>query len=796
MRRISVLLGIAVLLIAGFVGITLKRGFEQGRKARVRPTPAVRVGDNLTASSWTWSKDDPDTNKPVSRLVAQSIRATQDPSTIELINMKLRLFDKGAKTYTFVKGDAALYDERSGVLKSAGPVHITMHVPAEDDAENKDVAAKHVRVDTTGVTYETKTGKATTDQPATFTFPDGSGKAVGADYDPNTRALHMHSQVSMDWVGKGPAQNKLHVDTTDLVYKEAEGKVYMMPDAKLTRMNTTIDAMNVVVQLQDGRVHQIDGDHADGEDRRDDRRTGYSADKMTALFNENGTLVNIVGNGNAKVASSQPGTATTLTGNHADLRFAVEPAKPTGVGKKAKSEGEDSVLHLVMADGNAVAESAPVKGAPGAKESVQTVLLADTRILRSEHIELEMQPGGKDVKEIRTIDKAQVEFKPNRPGVPHRVVDSSRVRVFYGQGSYVEAFQAWNAQTRTDKVALVASDGPAKPPAPAFTWSDELLAKFLPQSNQVASIQQIGNFRYQEGVRKASAAQAFLDQMKNCMTLSDSARVSDDAGSTVADKIVMDQGTGDMDAQGHVVSTRDPDKNQKPGTSMLDDTEPMQAKADRMQTHDKNKQVHYQGKTVIWQGANRILSDVLDIDRDEGTLHAKGNVVSELVDKADSKPDKPGLKKVAATTKEAPAPIFTSVYAPELLYNDDDRIAHYTGGVKMIRQKMTVTAQELTAYLTPKQEGSDDSSLDHTVATGGVTVFREISEGRTRTGTGERCEYFTKDEKVVLTGGFPRMLDSYKGITQGDRLTYFSEDDHLLVDGAGKKPVYTEMKKK
>lgn len=796
MRRISLLLGAAVILLAAFVGTTLKRGLDARRKARAVPAPVVRPGDDLSASSWTWNKDDPETNKPISRMLAKSIRATHDPSTFELVDMRLRLFDKGAITYTYVKSNVALFDERSGVLKSAGPVQIVMHVPAAQDADRQEIVAKHVRVDTTGVTYETKTGKATTDKLATFTFPDGGGEAVGADYDPNTKALHLHSQVSLDWIGKGTAADKLHVDTTDLVYKEAEGKVYMMPDAKLTRRNTVIDATNVVVQLQDGRLHQIDGDHAAGTDARDDRRTGYSADKMTALFNENGTLINIVGNGNAKVTSSQPDSTTTLTGNRADLRFSAVITKPAA-GESESDGEEESILHLVMADGNAVAESAPV-----VKPQEKAALLADTRILRSEHIELEMQTGGKDLKEIRTSGQAQLEFKPNRLGVPHRVVDASRLRVFYGAGSYVDTFQAWNAQTRTDKVAVVASEKPVKPPQPALTWSDRLIAKFIPQTNQVASIQQTGNFRYQEGARKASAAEAFLDQTRNRMTLSEAAHISDDAGSTVADRILMEQSSGDMEAQGHVVSTRDPDKSQKPGTSMLDDTEPMQAKAERMITRDKNKRVHYEGKAIVWQGANRILSDSLDIDRDEQTLHAKGNVVSELLDKK-SKPDANRAEEKKALTNSGGnkedlgegQPVFTSVYAPELVYRDDERIAHYTGGVKMIRQKMTVTARELTAYLTPKQEGSDDSSLDHAVAEGGVTVFRVIADNRTRTGTGERCEYFTKDERVVLTGGSPRMRDSYKGVTEGERLTYFSEDDHLVVDG-GKKPVYTEMKKK
>lgn len=789
MRRFSVLIGIAVVAIAIFVGYTFKRGLERRRNAKEVPTPKVRLGDDLSAAAWSWNKDDPQTNKPISRLVAQSIRATHDPSTFELTDMKLRLFDKNADTYTFVRGDKALYDERSGVLKSGGPVTILMHIPANDNAEDAAVAKKHVRVDTTGVTYETKTGKATTDQPAKFVFPDGGGHAVGADYDPNTKALHLHSKVSLDWVGQGPEANKLHVETSDLVYKEADGKVYMKPSAKLTRLHTTIEAANVVVQLEDGRLHQIDGDNAVGADIRDDRKTGYSANKMTALFNENGTLINMVGNGNAKVSSSQPETETTLTGNHADLRFATQmEAGATG-------EKEDSVLHLVLADGNAVAESKPV-----IRPQQASLNLPDTRLLRSEHIELEMQPDGKDVKEIRTPDKSQLEFKPNRPGFPRRVVDASRLRVLYGPNSYVDAFRAWNVQTRTDKVAVPSIDGPpAKPPSPALTWSDELVAKFQTQSNQVASIEQTGNFRYQEGLRKAAAGRATLNQISNEMTLQQGARMSDDMGSTVADKIDMNQATGDMSATGHVVSTREPDKNQKPGTSMLDSAEAMQAKADKMETRERNSQVHYQGHVVMWQGANRILCDSLDIDRDEKTLHATGNVVSELLDnkKHDEQTTTKDVKVVPVKAEPVTesAPIFTTVYAPDLVYNDETRVAHYTGGVKMIRQQMTVTAKELTAFLTPRQESSDDSSLDHALAEGNVTVFRTLGGNRTRTGTGERCEYFTKDDKVVLTGGSPKVVDSFKGVTEGNKLTYFNNEDYLLVDG-GKKPVFTEMKKK
>ena len=361
---------------------------------------------------------------------------------------------------------------------------------------------------------------------------------------------------------------------------------------------------------------------------------------------------------------------------------------------------------------------------------------------------------------------------------------------------------------RTDKptsnvrAAVNQNKKPNGPPPPAFTWSDELVAKFTPNTNQVATVQQNGHFRYEEGVRKAWADKAFVDQTINKMTLNGSAKVLDDTGSATADTIVMNQANGDMDANGHVVSTHEPDKNQKPGTSMLDESKTMQAQADQMQTRGNNTEVHYQGHVVMWQGANRISADKIDIDRDEQSLRASGNVISELVDnKSDSSKSSTATGTVVsnstATAGATEPPIFTTVRAPNLNYHDDTRIAVYTGGVTLTRQKMTVVSDQLKAFLTPKtQDNSDQSSLDHAIASGKVTVTDILPGNRTRTGNGERCEYYTKDDKVVLNGGDPQVQDSYKGLTKGSEITYFSDDDHLIVAGEKKQLAYTRMKKK
>ena len=790
MRRISVLLAFAVVALSAVVGYTYHLRLEKAKNSRIIPTPQIKNGlEGVAPQGWHWQKDDPQTNKPIVIGEATSAQATHDPSTYEIRGLALRLYHKDATTYTYVKSDKAFFDEGSGLLKTDGPVSIVMNVPSGKNAEDKTEAGKLVRVETSGVTYETKTGKAGSDKLASFVFPQGDGKAVGIDYDPNTHLLHLKSQVSLDWIGKGPAERKMHIETADLIYNEAEGKIYLSPWSRLQRQATTIQGGNSTVTLQDGRLHLIDSDHPVGTDVREDRHTDYSAEKMTALFDDDGNLVQVIAEKNARVVSSQPGSRTTLTGDRADLRFAVDTKQENG-----KPESTSN-LHLVLADGHAIAESTPLPE-PG-------VQLAETRVLRSEHIELEMKPGGQDVQEIRTSSQAQLEFKPNRPDQSHRIVDASHLRVLYGQGSYVDTFLAWNVATHTDKPAAEvknASAKDAKAPAPALTWSDEMKAKFIANTNHVDTVEQTGNFRYEEGTRKAWAKKAFLEQAINRITLIDGARVADDTGSALGDKIVMNQTSGNMDAIGHVVSTHQPDPNQKPGTSMLDEKQPMQAKADQMQTREDNTKVYYQGHVVMWQGANRISANAIDIDRDSQSLHAIGDVVSELVDNkssGNSQGENAASADKQTKTDAAAPPIFTVVRAPDLYYRDDTRVALYSGGVKLIREKMTLTSKEIQAFLNPKDEKNENnSSLNHAYANGNVIIFEAVAHNRTRTGTAEHCEYYTKEDKVVLNGGAPQMVDSYKGITKGHQLTYFSSDDRLIVEGEKKQLAYTQMRKK
>ena len=272
-----------------------------------------------------------------------------------------------------------------------------------------------------------------------------------------------------------------------------------------------------------------------------------------------------------------------------------------------------------------------------------------------------------------------------------------------------------------------------------------------------------------------------MEQAENLVHLDGKANMWDPTGATTADRITMDQKTGDMVAEGNVTSTRQPEAKPKPG-SMLEPGEPTQATAAKMITRDKRDKVLYEGKAVMWQASNRIEADRIDIDRKKQTLDAQGSVFSRFLDKAKDDKAKP----------KATAPIFTEVRAATMTYSDVDKVAIYKQNVVLDRPDMNVKSNELRAWFNKTEK---ETQLDHALAEGAVRILQS-GKGRTRTSTGETALYETGIEKVTLEGGDPTHVDSLKGTTKGRKLTWYSNDDRLLVDGEVSKPASTIIKRK
>jgi lipopolysaccharide export system protein LptA len=512
-----------------------------------------------------------------------------------------------------------------------------------------------------------------------------------------------------------------------------------------------VDGEEIVVKMQDRVIRQVTALHAHGRDDYPNRKLVYAADELTMEFDESGVARKIDGNRNATLTSTTEASETTVTAGHVDLNF--------------EADGKDAVLTQVAANGNAVVTSKPLP-APGRQ-------LSETHVLRSETLDMKMRPGGREMESVTTKAPGKFEFLPNQPTQHHRILDGRDFVINYGAANRIENFRATNVKTLTDpNVEERKRNRPQ-----SSTTSRDLEARFDPKTSKMSVMQQSGNFAYEEGDRHARAAKANMDADQNVILLDTGARMWDATGSTTADHIRLDQRTGDFTAEGNVNSSRLPDKDQKKNSELLSGDDPLQATARKMDSRNRNRRIHYEGAVNMWQAANRIQADTVDLDREKRTLLADGHVITNLWEEP-----KDEAKKKTSTA------VLTEVHAAHMVYTEENRLANYSGGVQLTRPGLQVKGRELRAFLA---ESGADSRLDKAFAEGAVEIF-STAKDRTRTGTGDQAEYFTADQKVILHGSWVKMVEKLfakpqPNTTEGKELTYFADDDRLLVTGGPEK---------
>ncbi|HBY61656.1 MAG TPA: LPS export ABC transporter periplasmic protein LptC [Solibacterales bacterium] len=722
-------------------------------RARWREEAPARPGalpENIAASAlsgWSWSKTIGGSASVEVR--AQRFKQVQDPPRFDLEDVELRIYDARKEQFDLVKSAHAEFRLGDSTMFSDGPVEIVKGLPADGSP-----ARRKVIIRSSGMTFNSQTATVDTDRETTFEFDHGDGKATGATYDSKISELRLKKDVQVNWRTSNPAAKPMIIEAGELIYKERDSHILLYPWSRFRRGALTVDAANSLVNLKDGLVDSVEAKDARGVDKLPTREVAFGAKDLRMNFDDAGQVKEINGENEARLVSAAAAADTTVTARRIDLLF-----------ERGK---EESTLRNAWARDSAVIENKP-KPAPNRPT-------AETRILRSESIEMFLRPGGEEIDKVITHSPGEVEFLPNRPGQRRRVMNGERITVAYGKENRVESFHASKVATRTE---------PAKKgDPPSLTFSHDLAAAFDQQTGDLAQLEQWGDFRYEEGPRHAKSERAVMEPAKDLITLTGGgSRVWDDTGSVTAERIEMKQSNGDFAATGKVSSVRAPEK--KSGQGMLSGDEPLQARAARMVSTGENKFLRYEGQSVLWQGANRIEAERIDIDRKAQQLIAAGNVVSQFSDKPD--PKRPNA-----------APAFTVIRASRMVYTDADRLAHYTGGVTLARPALDVSGEQMRAWLAPADPQKKDAgggNVEKIFTDGGVVIVRRTQDRQFR-GTAEHSEYYVAEEKAILSGGNPLLVDSLKGQTRGSVLTWYARDDRLLVDNTGSGPAVSRIRTK
>ena len=251
MRGMRWLLLVAIAAILG--GVVYQYRAQRRLLAGNAPAAPAPLSTGLSASAEHWHYRDTDlkSGRVRSDIDAESFQQVKDASRVELKNVTMKVYGKDGKTYDLVKSAAASFNTAEKSLYSQGDVEITLNLPAEGLPAKQPTVIK-----TSGLTCDSNTGRVDTDQPSSFIFEKGDGKATGAIYDPANHELLMKRDVEVHWNPPGQNAKPMKIASATLAYHETTSEIWLKPWGRMTRESMIVEGSDVVVKLQEiGRAH-------------------------------------------------------------------------------------------------------------------------------------------------------------------------------------------------------------------------------------------------------------------------------------------------------------------------------------------------------------------------------------------------------------------------------------------------------------------------------------------------------------------------------------------------------------
>jgi LPS export ABC transporter protein LptC len=670
------------------------------------------------------------------------------------------------------------YEPKSGDVHCAGKVEID--IQGANPASGKQ-ADKQLQVTTSNLSFNRDTGEASTPEKVEFQSPQGHGTAMGVSYSSQTTVVRLEHSVSIEMIpadgdadkaggqssdGKGDLMTGVPVTATgsSLELRRNERRVVLNGPAVMKQGARELSAEKISMEL-DSTMH---AQHliAEGHPVVKSTENGVmnvAAEKFEGFLSPAGWMQRIVAAGN--VSGSRAAKTGTDHFTAARVEIAMQP--------------ERNLIREMTVSGGVTLDSR--------QEGTSRSLKTDALLVK---FGAGAQPDQQKIQSAETLAPSTIETKTPEEATQLR---AKKFVTQFGPSGRLERLLGHSAV----EVRREIGKG-----APQLSSSAELVATFG-ANGEWDTLDQSGNVRFQQADKHASAERANIVRTTDLIALEGSPVVSDATSRTSADSVTINQKSGAISATGNVVSTYL--AAGQPGAMSLGPG-PAHISADALSGSTTSGHVMYTGRAKLWQGDSVLDANQIEVWREDKKLLATGNVVAVFPQSASSPiggefglpSTKPAGKSMRATggsgsnsAASKAVPTVWVIHAPSLTYWDDQSKAHLEGGVTATSQQGELTSRILDAYLGPAPgakaqsnsppigaaTGSGNRQLTRIVALGAVVVRQGD-----RRGTSQEAVYTVPDQKFVLSGGEPTIIDANSDTTTGDSLTFFVANDTILID--------------
>ena len=744
----------ALLLALGTGAIYLRRQWV-AHVERTKAPPPLTEDKERQSIGLTVSKNEGDRTVFTVQASKSTDLKGQDISLLE--EVKVTVFGKLGDRHDVIHTHSCRYAKSNGGIECSGDVQFDLESAADAARTQGDRAAKPnlIHVETSGVTFNAKSGRADTTQPVQFTMPNGNGEGVGATYLSEDGVLRLEKdvRVTLRETGALAVGKKQNAPPSDVVLRgtsmemgKQARKVVLAGPATATTATQQLSSGQMTVLLDDenraqtliaepGSLNQTPVVVSHGGKGPTGEGT-LRADLMTADLAPEGWVRSIEVQGNVQ-GKSESGDMQADTG-HVEMWPRVNQAKLMTLHGNVHMDQRDPKTQTARKLVTNVLQMNFAGGKPGEPNPMQHAETLDRGVM-----------------EWSDTPTSQSKLSADKLAVDFAAAGKAKDLVATGNVQTERHLEGRPVQTTT------ATNGDAQLDA-GGAWTQMTLH---------------GNVHLKEGARSADAQKAVFARVAQTTVLTGEAVARDESSETKANKITFNQDSGGIEAEGSVRST---DLGTKQGTIQFSSS-PSNVIADHMVGNSKNGRALYTGHARLWQGPSVLEADSIELLRDTRILNANGNVRA-VFPKQDSDA-KPADNKVASdkTGNKAKEVAVWHISSGTLKYWDLENRAHLEKNVVVQSADERMKGPVLDLYFTRVPDGKEGSAgtskISRAVGTGGV----EVVQGDKR-GTAERGVYTADDDRFVLSGGTPTLYDEDGGMTTGRELTFNIADDTIIVD--------------
>jgi len=725
-----------------------------------------------------------------------------------LHDVKIELYGADGNRVDRIEGGEFEYDQQAGTAVAAGPVEITLMRPgvapaiapkatAAQAAAGKpksapvaslaDTAARgEIHVKTSGLTFNQKSGVATTSQHVDFSMVQGAGSSMGATYDSQKGQLVLDRAVELT-TRRGAETVQIHAQHAEF---ERESQVCLL--------------------------HTATANYRGGEAQTGDAKI---------LFRQDGSAVRLDAMNGFNMATATGGHVSAPTGHmdfdehnqprhgHMEGGVAMDSMSESG-GRRRQMQGTAPTAELEFnAKGklrHAHLERGVAMDSQEQSESGGQVHQL-SRYWRSPVADLDFRDSSRGQTELAMVhgtggvvvtgesQRGKGAASPSRLSADEVTGNFGSASVLtamngVGHASIEETTETGTRQTTSgDRVEAhfgAPVQGAQHGPEGESQIQSATVESHVVLTQQAAAKQGAPP----PATLRATAGRADYAGEGEWLHLTLSPRVEDGAMQLTADKVDVSRASGDAFAHGNVKASwmdasagSNGQLGRPAGGVALGGQGPSHVVSAEAQLHHVTNEATFRGKARLWQQGNSVAAPVIVLDRERQTMAAHTTDAADPVRAVLVSAGGAAPGKDAAKTSQ---PSVIRVRGGDLNYSDVTRRAVMRSGVlgtvTAETGTATSTSDEVEVILLPAGKGAQgQAQVDHMTARGHVVLTSED-----RRGTGEQLVYTGATSEYVLTGTaatLPKMSDPARGMVSGEALIFHGRDDSVSVEGGGQK---------